>query len=166
MQIHPTSFLLGLGAALVVPLFTRVLRPLAVEAAVAGMGMIEEGRRLAAEQMETFEDIVAEARRVLDAVGLLQLANRPVSDVAYGERRRVELAVALANPMNAILNGRPPHACLVISDRAGAWAEGSLRIQQASDSITFGRGALNGSDGSYRVAGSHRAGRCRRSRKC
>src|SRR5262249_59803716 len=34
MQIHPTSFLLGLGAALVVPLFTRVLRPLAVDAAV------------------------------------------------------------------------------------------------------------------------------------
>jgi hypothetical protein len=62
MQIHPMSFLLGLGAALVVPLFTRVLRPLAVEAAVAGMGVIEEGRRLAAEQMETFEDIVAEAR--------------------------------------------------------------------------------------------------------
>ena len=62
MRIHPTSFLLGLGAALVVPLFTRVLRPLAVEAAVAGMGVIEEGRRLAAEQMETFEDIVAEAR--------------------------------------------------------------------------------------------------------
>ena len=62
MQIHPTSFLLGLGAALVVPLFTRVLRPLAVEAAVAGMGIVEEGRRLAAEQMETLEDIVAEAR--------------------------------------------------------------------------------------------------------
>jgi hypothetical protein len=62
MQIHPMSFLLGLGAALIVPLFTRVLRPLAVEAAVAGMGVIEEGRRLAAEQMETFEDIVAEAR--------------------------------------------------------------------------------------------------------
>jgi len=62
MQIHPTSFLLGLGAALVVPLFSRVLRPLAVEAAVAGMGMVEEGRRLLAEQMETFEDIAAEAR--------------------------------------------------------------------------------------------------------
>jgi uncharacterized protein (DUF169 family) len=62
MQIHPTSFLLGLGAALVVPLFSRVLRPLAVEAAVAGMGIVEEGRRLLAEQMETFEDIAAEAR--------------------------------------------------------------------------------------------------------
>jgi len=62
MQIHPTSFLLGLGAALVVPLFTKVLRPLVVEAAVAGMGVVEEGRRVLAEQMETFEDIVAEAR--------------------------------------------------------------------------------------------------------
>ena len=62
MRIHPMSFLLGLGAALVVPLFTKVLRPLAVEAAVAGMGVLEEGRRLAAEQMETLEDIVAEAR--------------------------------------------------------------------------------------------------------
>ena len=62
MPFHPTSFLLGLGAALVVPLFSRVLRPLAVEAAVAGMGMVEEGRRLLAQQMETFEDIAAEAR--------------------------------------------------------------------------------------------------------
>lgn len=62
MQIHPASFLLGLGAALVVPLFTRVFRPLAVEAAVAGMGVVEEGRRLLAEQIETFEDIAAEAR--------------------------------------------------------------------------------------------------------
>src|SRR5262249_6078213 len=61
-QIHPTSFLLGLGAALVVPLFTRVLRPLAVEAAVAGMAIVEEGRRPAAEQKETFEDIVARGR--------------------------------------------------------------------------------------------------------
>jgi hypothetical protein len=62
MPIHPTSFLLGLATALVVPLVTRVFRPLAVEAAVAGMGMVEEGRRLIAEQMETLEDIVAEAR--------------------------------------------------------------------------------------------------------
>jgi Protein of unknown function (DUF5132) len=62
MPFHPTSFLLGLATALVVPLVTRVFRPLAVEAAVAGMGMVDEGRRLIAEQVETFEDIVAEAR--------------------------------------------------------------------------------------------------------
>jgi Protein of unknown function (DUF5132) len=86
MQIHPTSFLLGLGAALVVPLFTRVLRPLAVEAAVAGMGVIEEGRRLAAEQMETFEDIVAEAR-----------ARREEQLLAEGNGHHVETADEVAS---------------------------------------------------------------------
>jgi Protein of unknown function (DUF5132) len=62
MRIHPVSFVLGLGAAALVPLFTRVLRPLAVEVAAAGMGVFEEGRRLVAEQLETLEDITAEAR--------------------------------------------------------------------------------------------------------
>jgi hypothetical protein len=82
MQIHPTSFLLGLGAALVVPLFTRVLRPLAVEAAVAGMGIIEEGRRLAAEQLETFEDIVAEARARREEQLLTEANGHPVEAAA------------------------------------------------------------------------------------
>lgn len=62
MRIHPASFVLGLGAATLVPLFTRVLRPLAVEAAAAGMGLFEEGRRIVAVQMEALEDITAEAR--------------------------------------------------------------------------------------------------------
>jgi hypothetical protein len=86
MQIHPTSFLLGLGAALVVPLFTRVLRPLVVEAAVAGMGMVEEGRRLVAEQMETFEDIVAEAR-----------ARREEQQLAEGNGHHAEVAVEVGD---------------------------------------------------------------------
>lgn len=62
MRIHPVSFILGLGAAALVPLFTRVLRPLAVEAVAAGLGAVEEGRRILAEQLETLEDITAEAR--------------------------------------------------------------------------------------------------------
>lgn len=62
MQIHPGSLLLGFGAAALVPLFSRVLRPLAVEAIAAGLGIFEEGRRLVAQQMETLEDIAAEAR--------------------------------------------------------------------------------------------------------
>lgn len=85
MQIHPTSFLLGLGAALVVPLFTKVLRPLAVEAAVAGMGVIEEGRRLAAEQIETFEDIVAEARARREEQMLAEGNGHHVEAAADGE---------------------------------------------------------------------------------
>ena len=62
MRVHPASFVLGLGAAVLVPLFTRVLRPLVVEAAAAGMGAFEEGRRILAQQMEMLEDITAEAR--------------------------------------------------------------------------------------------------------
>jgi hypothetical protein len=47
--------------------------------------------------------------------------------------------------MNAIVRGRLPNACLVISDLAGAWGEGSLRIQQAIDNGNqeVGRGALD-----------------------
>lgn len=55
------------------------------------------------------------------------------------------LAIALANLMNAIMSGRLPNACLVISDLAGAWGDGSLRIQQAIDNAKqeVGRGALD-----------------------
>jgi hypothetical protein len=94
MAFHPMSFLLGLGAALVVPLFTRVLRPLAVEAAVAGMGMVEEGRRLVAEQMETLEDIVAEAR-----------ARREEEVLAEGNGHHAEAAVEVGGGEEAERGG-------------------------------------------------------------
>jgi hypothetical protein len=62
MRFSPLSFVLGLAAASLAPVVSRVFRPLAVEAAAAGMGMFGDARRLMAEQMETLEDIVAEAR--------------------------------------------------------------------------------------------------------
>src|SRR3984893_1362529 len=54
-----------------------------------------------------YGDLGTEAHRVLDAVGLLHLAEHPVSDIAYGEKRRVELAMALAQKPRVLLRDEP-----------------------------------------------------------
>jgi hypothetical protein len=60
------SFALGIAAAALVPLLSRVVRPLVVEATAAGLAMADGAQRLFAEQVETLEDIWAEARSRYD----------------------------------------------------------------------------------------------------
>jgi hypothetical protein len=62
MAFSPLSFLLGVGTAYLLPVVSRNFRPIAVEAAAMGMGLLEDLRRVVAEQMENAEDIAAEAR--------------------------------------------------------------------------------------------------------
>jgi len=54
-----------------------------------------------------YRDLATEARRTLDTVGLLHLADHPVSEIAYGEKRRVELAMALAQKPRVLLLDEP-----------------------------------------------------------
>ena len=60
--------------------------------------------------------MIAGARTALERVGLGHLADRPLSQTAYGERRRVEIAMALAqNPKILLLD--EPFAGLSIDER-------------------------------------------------
>ncbi len=62
MRFSPLSFVIGLCSAVAVPVILRAFRPLAVEVGAVGIGLFEDARRIAAEQMEALEDIAAEAR--------------------------------------------------------------------------------------------------------
>jgi hypothetical protein len=62
MAFSPLSFALGMVAASLLPAVSRVFRPFAVEAAAAGLGIVDDARRFISEQVETLEDIVAEAK--------------------------------------------------------------------------------------------------------
>jgi branched-chain amino acid transport system ATP-binding protein len=48
-----------------------------------------------------------EAKRILGLVGLEHLAPRPLSEVSYGEKRRVEIAMALAQKPKVLLLDEP-----------------------------------------------------------
>jgi len=67
-------------------------------------------------RLDAQHQLVEQARRALDRVGLGHLASRPLSETSYGERRRVEIAMALAqNPKVLLLD--EPFAGLSVEER-------------------------------------------------
>jgi branched-chain amino acid transport system ATP-binding protein len=61
--------------------------------------------------------LAAQARAALERVGLAHIAHRPLAETSYGEKRRVEIAMALAqNPKVLLLD--EPFAGLSIDERS------------------------------------------------
>jgi branched-chain amino acid transport system ATP-binding protein len=61
-------------------------------------------------------DFIDRAHDALTKVGLRSIANRPLSQTSYGERRRVEIAMALAQEPKVLLLDEP-YAGLSIDER-------------------------------------------------
>jgi len=67
-------------------------------------------------RLDRREGLAARAREVLARVGLDHLAERPLAETSYGERRRVEIAMALAQGPRVLLLDEP-FAGLSIEER-------------------------------------------------
>src|SRR5204862_3207681 len=67
-------------------------------------------------ELDAQRDLIDQARAALGRVGLDHIADRPLAQTSYGEQRRVEIAMALAqNPRILLLD--EPFAGLSIDER-------------------------------------------------
>ena len=97
----------------IITLFTRdtILRN--VTLALLGLSPLRWNPVIALHRQQ---HLVAAGRAALDRVGLAHIADRPLAETSYGEKRRVEIAMALAqNPKVLLLD--EPFAGLSIDER-------------------------------------------------
>ncbi len=69
--------------------------------------LLSHYRKLGALLVRAREQYVAEANQLLERVGMLAQAERPCSVLAYGDLKRLELAVALTNKPRLLLMDEP-----------------------------------------------------------
>ena len=67
-------------------------------------------------RLDRQHELIAQAGRALARVGLADMADRPLAETSYGERRRVEIAMALAQSPRVLLLDEP-FAGLSIDER-------------------------------------------------
>jgi branched-chain amino acid transport system ATP-binding protein len=66
--------------------------------------------------LDRFDQLTGGARQAIDMVGLGHLSHRPLSETSYGERRRVEIAMALSQKPKVLLLDEP-YAGLSVDER-------------------------------------------------
>ena len=97
----------------IITLFTRdtILRN--VTLALLGLSPLRWNPVVALDRQQ---HLIAQARAALDRVGLAHIAERPLAETSYGEKRRVEIAMALAQQPKLLLLDEP-FAGLSIDER-------------------------------------------------
>ncbi len=97
----------------IITLFTRdtILRN--VTLALLGLSPLRWNPVVALDRQQ---HLMAQARAALDRVGLAHIAERPLAETSYGEKRRVEIAMALAQQPKLLLLDEP-FAGLSIDER-------------------------------------------------
>jgi branched-chain amino acid transport system ATP-binding protein len=97
----------------IITLFTRdtILRN--VTLALLGLSPLRWNPVVALDRQK---HLTAQARAALDRVGLAHIAERPLAETSYGEKRRVEIAMALAQQPKLLLLDEP-FAGLSIDER-------------------------------------------------
>ncbi|MFV0297818.1 MAG: ABC transporter ATP-binding protein, partial [Hyphomicrobiaceae bacterium] len=78
----------------------------------------------------------ARARELIDAVGLTALADRTAGLLAYGDLKRVELAIALANEPRVLLMDEPT-AGMAAAERASLMALAVKTARERGAAILF-----------------------------
>ncbi len=123
------------------------------------MALLSHYKKLGALLVRAREQYVDEANQLLERVGMLAQAERPCSILAYGDLKRLELAVALANKPRLLLMDEPTAgmapkerielmalaADIVHSDQIGVlFTEHDMDVvfAHASRLIVLNRGAL------------------------
>jgi branched-chain amino acid transport system ATP-binding protein len=100
------------------------------------MALLSHHRRLFGLWRPAAKQFVAEAEGALARVGLAEQAQRPCGVLAYGDLKRLELAIALANEPRLLLMDEPT-AGMAPAERAGLMALTARIARDAGIAVLF-----------------------------